>query len=58
MNIELRRRIDPFLSRVSSSVNDNAEERPNAPPRRRVIIFKTWQIRNDLGSDSHEAVAP
>jgi hypothetical protein len=40
MNIELRRRIDPFLPRVSSGVNDNAEERPNAPPRRRVIIFK------------------
>jgi hypothetical protein len=40
MNIELRRRIDPLLPRVSSGVNDNTEERPNARPRRRVIIFR------------------
>ena len=40
MNIELRRRIDPLLPHLSSGVNDNAEERPNARPRRRVIIFK------------------
>ena len=40
MNIELRRRIDPFFPRTSSGVNDNTEERPNARPRRRVIIFR------------------
>jgi hypothetical protein len=40
MNIELRRRIAPLLPRVSSGVNDNTEERPNARPQHRVIIFK------------------
>ena len=37
MNIELRRRTDPLLPR---NVNDNDDERPAVPPRRRVVIFK------------------
>lgn len=40
MNIELRRRIDPLPFRMSSGVNDNAEERQDCRPRRQVIIFK------------------
>jgi ETC complex I subunit conserved region len=38
MNIELRRRIDPLLPRLSPNLNDNDDERPAAPPRRRVVI--------------------
>jgi hypothetical protein len=39
MNIELRRRIDPFLPPVQPGVNDNDDKRPVANPRR-VVIFK------------------
>ena len=40
MTVEVRRRIDPLLPRVSLAVNDNAEERQIARLRRRVVIFK------------------
>jgi len=40
MNIELRRRTAPLLPRLSPNLNDNDEERPAAPPRRRVVIFE------------------
>jgi hypothetical protein len=40
MNIELRRRTDPLLPRLSPKLNDNDDERPAALPRRRVVIFK------------------
>src|SRR5579863_9432642 len=40
MNIELRRRIDPLLPHLSPNLNDNDDERPAAPRRRRVVIYK------------------
>ncbi len=40
MNIELRRRTDPILSRRLPGNNDNLGERLPARPRRRVIIHK------------------
>jgi hypothetical protein len=40
MNIELRRRTDPLLPRLSPNLNDNDDEWPAALPRRRVVIFK------------------
>ena len=40
MNIELRRRSDPLLGRVSLGMNDNAEERLTPRTPRRVVIFK------------------
>ena len=48
MNIELRRRVAPLLPHPSSGVNDNTEERPQAP-RRRVIIFKPARAATTSG---------
>ena len=39
MNIELRRRTDPLLPRLSPNLNDNDDERPTTL-RRRVVIYK------------------
>lgn len=50
MNIELRRRIDPLLPRLSPNLNNNDDVLPAALPRRRVVIFKPTRSAMTSGS--------